>query len=67
MSQSDPIVFAATAAGLSDAELVGEIELAGEDATSDEWWQALIDEAIIRHLDLGSLVADNYSPAVRFH
>ncbi len=50
MSESDPIVFAAIVAGLSDAELREELARDEHSEANRSWKQALEDEMDIRHL-----------------
>lgn len=50
MSTSDPIMFAAKVIGMSDAELLAAIRIVGLGSDQADYRQALLDEAVHRHL-----------------
>ncbi|NML88779.1 hypothetical protein HHL26_06820 [Sphingobium sp. TB-6] len=50
MSTSDPIMFAAKVIGMSDAELLAAIRNVALSPAQADYRQALLDEAVHRHL-----------------
>ncbi|MCE7796550.1 hypothetical protein LWE61_08235 [Sphingobium sufflavum] len=67
MSESDPIVFAALAAGMPDNELITEIHTASPISAPPEWLQALVDEASARRIEISEADLALLSSGGLFH